>query len=411
MTLFNQDNNWQFDTMCIHGGYEPDPTTMSRQVPLYMTSAYAFRNSDEAAAVFKAEQEGYVYTRINNPTSDVLEKRMAMLEGMEAGLVTSTGLSAILLVMMSLAQAGDEVVVSPRLYGGAYRLFSYNAPRMGITPVWADLSDPDCWEKAITAKTRFLYIETPGNPTLNIIDIAHAAAVAKTHGIPLIVDNTFCTPYLQRPAELGAEIVIHSTTKYIAGNSSAMGGLVLGSQNYINMVRGEDYRNTGPAASPFNSWLMLLSLESLPLRMDKHCSNAKAIAAFLEKHPQVEKVIYPGLASHPEYEIARRQMKDFGAMMAFELKGGVEAGKAFIDNLQLCSLVANLGDSRTLAIHPASTTHLPLREEEQRFAGITPGMVRLSVGIENPDDIIADIGQSLQMLRSPKRSKSKLATP
>lgn len=401
-----REDSWQFDTLCIHGGYEPDSGARSCQTPLYMTSSYTFESSEDAAAVFKAEKEGYVYTRINNPTNAVLEKRMAMLEGLEAGLVTSTGLSATLLVLLSLAQAGDEVVLSPRLYGGTYRQFSYNAPRMGITPVWVDLDDPEGWEKAITGKTRFIYLETPGNPTLNIIDIAQVAAIAKAHGIPLVVDNTFCTPYLQRPATLGADIVIHSTTKYIAGNSTVMGGIVLGSQSYIDMVRGEDYRNTGPAGSPFNSWMLLLSLETLPLRMDKHCNNAKEIARFLEGHSQVERVIYPGLPSHPQHEIAKKQMRDFSGMLAFEIKGGAAAGKAFIDNLSLCSLVANLGDSRSLAIHPASTTHLPLSEEEQRLAGVTPGLVRLSVGIENPADILTDIDQALAATTRMKPSKT-----
>lgn len=407
MTL--PDDGLQFETQCIHGGYEPDPLTRSRQVPLYLTSAYTFADCDDAAAVFSAEKEGYVYTRINNPTNAVLEKRLAMLEGMEAGLVTSTGLSAILLVLMSLAQAGDEVVLSPRLYGGAYRLFSYNAPRMGITPVWVDLDDPQGWEKAVTAKTRFIYLETPGNPTINLIDLAHVAAVAKVHGVPLVVDNTFCTPYLQQPAKFGADIIIHSTTKYIAGNSSVMGGMVLGSQADIDRMRGEDYRNTGPAGSPFNSWIMLLSLETLPLRMDKHCSNARAVAAFLESHPQVERVMYPGLASHPQHNLAKKQMRDFGAMLAFEIKGGVAAGKTFIDNLKLCSLVANLGDSRTLAIHPASTTHVPLSEAEQRAAGITPGMVRVSIGLENPSDIIADIDQALSAVG--RQTSPQIASP
>ncbi len=400
-------DSWQFDTQCIHGGYTPDPVSHSRQVPLYMTSSYTFDSSEEAAAVFSTEKEGYIYTRINNPTNAVLEERMALLEGLEAGLTTSTGLSATLLVLLSLAQVGDEIALSPKLYGGAYRQFSYNAPRMGITPVWVDVDDPQGWEKAISPKTRFLYLETPGNPTLNVIDIAHVAQLAKQHGIPLVVDNTFCTPYLQRPADLGADIVIHSTTKYLAGNSTAMGGIVLGSQDYINRVRGEDYRNVGPAASPFNSWLILLSLETLPLRMDKHCSNAKAVVQYLENHPAVEKVIYPGLASHPDHAIAQKQMRDFGAMVAFEIKGGVSAGKAFIDNLKLCSLVANLGDARTLAIHPASTTHLPLSEEEQRVAGITPGLIRLSVGIENPKDILADVEQALAKIQSAPKMTSR----
>jgi O-acetylhomoserine/O-acetylserine sulfhydrylase-like pyridoxal-dependent enzyme len=404
--MYSMEELWQFETLCIHGGYQPDPLTHSRQVPLYMTSSYTFANSDEAAAVFNAEQEGYVYTRINNPTNDVLEKRMAMLEGMEAGLVTSTGLSAATLILASLAQAGDEVVLSPRLYGGAYRLFSYNAPRMGITPVWVDLDDPQGWEKAITPKTRFLYLETPGNPTLNVIDIEHVANLAKSHGIPLVVDNTFCTPYLQNPAKLGADIVMHSTTKYIAGNSTVMGGMILGSQSYIDSVRCEDYRNMGPAGSPFNSWMLLMSLETLSLRMDKHCSNAQQVVHFLQEHPLVEQVIYPGLPSHPQYEIAKKQMRNFGGMLAFEVKGGAHAGKTFIDNLRLCSIVANLGDSRTLAIHPASTTHLPLSDEEQRFAGITPGMVRMSVGIENPVDIINDIEQALDAMPRSKPSKT-----
>jgi O-acetylhomoserine (thiol)-lyase len=255
----------------------------------------------------------------------------------------------------------------------------------------------------VTPKTRFLYLETPGNPTVNVIDIAAVSQVAKAHNIPFVVDNTFCTPYLQRPAALGADIVLHSTTKYIAGNSTAMGGMLLGRRDYINRVRIEDYRNTGPAASPFNSWLMLLGLETLPLRMDKHCQNAMAVATFLETHPMVARVYYPGLESHPQHAIAKKQMQGCGAMIAFEIKGGAPAGKAFIDSLKLCSLVANLGDARTLAIHPASTTHMPLSEVEQRAAGIMPGLVRVSVGIENPIDILADLEQALSAAKAQSR--------
>jgi O-acetylhomoserine/O-acetylserine sulfhydrylase-like pyridoxal-dependent enzyme len=388
---------WRFATRCIHGGgYQPDATGAT-QVPIHMTSSYSFENAEAAAAAFAGESDAFIYSRLNNPTNDVLEKRLANLEGVQAGLVTSSGLSAVLMVLTTLAQAGDEVLVSPKLYGGAFRQFAYNAPRMGVTPVWIPHEKPTSeWESLITPKTRFIYIETPANPTMFVTDIAEVAALAKAKGIPLVVDNTFCTPYLQQPAELGGDIIIHSTTKYLTGNSTALGGIVLGSKAYIDSVRVEDYRNLGPAGSPFNSWLVLLSLETLPLRMDRHCQNAMAVADYLETHPRVSSVTYPGLSSHPQYDIAQKQMAQPGAMIAFDIEGGFDAGRRFLNRLKLASIVANLGDSRTLAIHPASTTHSPLSPEEQLHAGVRPGLIRLSIGLEAIEDILADFEQAFQ---------------
>lgn len=392
----SKDNNYQFATECIHAGYQPEPLAGSTQVPLYMSSSYSFETAEAAAESFTGKPGTYVYSRVNNPTNEVLEKRLAKLEGMEAGLACSSGLSALMMVLVTLAQAGDEVLTSPKLYGGSYRQMFYNAPRIGITPVWMDLEKgPEAWAKQITPKTKFMYIETPANPTLHMVDIEAASKVAKAAGIPLVVDNTFCTPYLQQPKALGADVIVHSTTKYLTGNSTALGGAILGSQSYIDSVRLEDYRNLGPTASPFNSWLVLLGIETLPLRMDRHCENAMKLATFLESHSKVQSVNYPGLPCHPQHTLAKKQMKAFGGMLAFEVKGGVEAGKAFLNNLKLTSIVANLGDSRTLAIHPASTTHSPLSAEDQLATGVTPGLIRVSVGLESIDDIITDFDQAL----------------
>jgi len=389
-------SQYGFATQCIHSGYSPEPLAGSTQVPLYMTSSYSFESAEAAAEAFTGKPGTYVYARVNNPTNEVLEKRLAELEGMEAGLACSSGLSALMTVLVTLAQTGDEVLTSPKLYGGSYRQMIYNAPKFGIPPIWMDLDNgPEAWAKQITPKTKFMYIETPANPTLYMVDIEACSKVAKQAGIPLVVDNTFCTSYLQQPKKLGADIIIHSTTKYLTGNSTALGGAILGSQDYINQLRIEDYRNLGPTASPFNSWLVLLGIETLPLRMDRHCENAMQLAQMLEAHPNVERVNYPGLPSHPQHELAKKQMSGFGAMLAFEIKGGVEAGKQFLNKLQLTSIVANLGDSRTLAIHPASTTHSPLSPEDQLATGVTPGLIRVSVGLENIEDIIADFKQAL----------------
>lgn len=385
-----------FETQAIHAGYTVDKTTHSTQTPLYMTSSYSFESAEQAARIFAGEEQGFVYSRVNNPTNDVLEKRMALLEGVDAGIATSSGLAAILVLILSLCKNGDEILVSPKLYGGAYRQFAYNVPRMGIKPVWIDVDKPITeWQKQITSNTKFIYVETPANPTLHMVDIAEISKLAKANNIPLVVDNTFCTPYLQQPAKLGADIIIHSTTKYLTGNSTSLGGLVLGSHELINHMRMEDYRNTGPTASPFNSWLTLLGLETLALRMDRHCDNAEKVVAFLETHKNVLSINFPGLASHAQHHLVAKQMSRAGAMLSFEIAGGIEAGRAFLNKLKLCSIVANLGDSRTLAIHPASTTHSPMTPEERAASGVTDGMIRVSVGLEHVDDIIADLEQAL----------------
>jgi len=418
-----------FETLQVHAGQEPDPTTGSRAVPIYQTTSYVFQNADHAANLFALKEFGNIYTRIMNPTSDVFEKRVAALEGGVGALSVASGSSAITYSILNIAGAGDEVVAAGTLYGGTYNLLSYTLPRLGIKTIFVDPDDPENFRKAITGKTKALYIETIGNPRINIIDIEAVAKIAHDNGIPLIVDNTFGTPYLIRPIEFGADIVVHSATKFIGGHGTSIGGVIvdsgkfdwkssgkfpgltepdpsyhginyveaLGPLAYIIKARVQLLRDTGAAISPFNSFLFLQGLETLSLRVEKHVSNTKKIVDFLLNHPNVSWVNYPSIKGNKYYELAQKYLpKGAGSIFTFGIKGGLEAGKKFINSLEIFSLLANVADAKSLVIHPASTTHQQLSEDEQKAAGVTPDMIRLSIGIEDADDLIYDLDQALK---------------
>jgi len=417
------------ETLAVHAGQEIDPTTMSRAVPIYQTTSYGFRDTDHAADLFALKEFGNIYTRIMNPTNDVFEKRVAALEGGAAALAVSSGQAAITFSILNIAGAGDEVVSAASLYGGTYNLFSNTFAKLGITVKFVDPSDPQNFEAAITDKTKAVFCETIGNPKGDVIDLSAVADVAHKHGIPLIVDNTFPSPFLCRPIEHGADIVVHSATKFIGGHGTSIGGIVVDSGKfdwkasgkfsgltdpdpsyhgvvytdavgpvaYIIKMRVQLLRDMGAALSPFNSFLLLQGLETLHLRMERHSSNALAVAKFLEAHDAVEWVNYPGLESHPSYAQAQKYLPDGqGAIMTFGIKGGLEAGKKVINAVQLFSHLANVGDSKSLIIHPASTTHQQLSEDEQVAAGVGAGMIRVSVGTEGINDILADLAQALE---------------
>ncbi|MHB1001779.1 MAG: O-acetylhomoserine aminocarboxypropyltransferase/cysteine synthase family protein [Armatimonadota bacterium] len=421
------DKEYGFDTKALHAGQQPDTATGSRAVPIYQTTSYVFKDTDHAAGLFSLSEAGNIYTRLMNPTWDVLEKRVAALEGGIAALAVSSGQSAEALAVLSLAKSGDEVVSSTTLYGGTYTLFKYTFARMGIDVKFVDSSDPQNFAKAITPKTKCLYAETIGNPKLDVPDIAAIAKIAHDAGIPLIVDNTYASPYLCRPFEWGADVVIHSLTKWMGGHGTSLGGIIVDSgkydwtngkfpeftepdPSYHNMVFGDAFgnlayivkarvsllRDIGPALSPFNAFLILQGIETLSLRMDRHCSNAMKIAKFLEDHPMVSWVTYPGLPGHDSYANAEKYLKKgYGAMIGFGIKGGKQAGIKFINSVELLSHLANVGDAKTLVIHPASTTHQQLTPEEQAAGGVTDDFIRLSVGLEDVEDIIADMDQAL----------------
>lgn len=423
------EKDYRFDTLAVHAGQEPDPATGSRAVPIYQTTSYVFRDTEHAARLFALEEEGNIYTRIGNPTTAVLEARVAALEGGVAAVATASGQAAITLACLNIAKAGDEIVSSSALYGGTYNLFNVTFSKLGIKVRFLPDDEPSSFEAAIGERTRLVYVETMGNPKLTVPDLEAIAKVAHEAGIPLFVDSTVTTPWLLRPIEHGADVVIHSLTKFMAGHGLAIGGIVVdsgrfdwrasgkfpelvepdpsyhgisyvehfGEAAFAAKLRCQLLRDIGPAPSPFNAWLTLIGLETLPLRMKRHCDNALAVARFLQGHPKVSWVNYPGLESHPSHALAKRYLRGgFGALVGFGVAGGIEAGRRFIDSLQLVSHLANIGDAKTLAIHPASTTHQQLSPEERLAAGVTDDFVRLSVGIEDPDDIIADIGQALE---------------
>ena len=430
-------SNLKFETLQLHAGQEIDPTTNSRAVPLYQTSSYTFNSAEHAANLFGLKEFGNIYTRLMNPTTDVFEKRVAALHGGVAALATASGHAAQFLAITNILQAGDNFVSSPYLYGGSYNQFKVSFKKLGIEAQFAKDDEPESFEELINENTKAIYLETIGNPTLNVADFDAISAVAKKHNIPLIVDNTFgAGGYLFRPIEHGANVVVESATKWIGGHGTSIGGIIVDGGNFdwgngkfpqfsepsdsyhglvfsdvfgvngpfgniafIIKARVEGLRDFGPTISPFNSFLLLQGLETLSLRVDRTVENAQKLAEFLENHPKVEKVLYPGLPSFPDYENAKKYLKKgFGGVLNFEIKGGKEAAVKFIDHLQLVSHLANVGDSKTLIINPASTTHEQLSDEERFKAGITPGQIRLSVGIEHIDDIIADLEQSFQQL-------------
>jgi O-acetylhomoserine (thiol)-lyase len=422
--------NYRPETLALHAGQQPDATTGSRAVPIYQTTSYQFKNSEHAANLFALKEFGNIYTRLMNPTTDVLEKRIAALDGGIGALAVASGSSAISLSILNIAQAGDEIVSADNLYGGTYNLFHYTLARLGINVKFVKSNDLQGFEKAITAKTKAIYAESIGNPKLDVADVESLAKIAHKNGIPLIIDNTV-SPYLFRPIDFGADIVVYSATKFIGGHGTSIGGLIvdsgkfdwtngkfplidgpepsyhginfvealkpLGNLAYIIKARVTLLRDLGPALSPFNAFLFLQGLETIHLRLPRHSENALAAAEYLQKNPLVEWVRYPGLKSSPDYGRSQKYFpKGAGAILGFGIKGGLDAGKKFIDSLQLISHLANVGDAKTLAIHPATTTHQQLSADEQFATGVTPDFVRLSIGIEHIDDIIADIEQALK---------------
>ncbi|MFO7860194.1 MAG: O-acetylhomoserine aminocarboxypropyltransferase/cysteine synthase family protein [Desulfosalsimonas sp.] len=420
----------RFETICLHAGQVPDPATGARAVPVHRTTSYVFENSDYAARLFSYQEPGNIYTRIMNPTQDVMEKRMAAMEGGGAALALASGTSAIFYSIINICSAGQEIVSANNLYGGTYTMFDSILPQMGIRTRFADARSPESFEAAINENTRALFAETIGNPALEFTDIKAVAEIAQKHGLPLIIDNTFTTPYLLRPIEHGANVVVNSATKWIGGHGTGIGGVVIDGANFdwtnpkfemfntpdpsnfnlrfatdlgennpiafVMRMRLVALRNLGACISPDNAWIFLQGMETLPLRMQRHCENAMAVAEFLKTHPQVSWVRYPGLADDPAYPVASRYLENgFGAMVVFGIKGGREAGKRFIDSLKLFSHLANVGDAKSLALHPASTTHSQLTDAQQIEAGVSPDMIRLSVGIEHIDDIVTDLDQAL----------------
>ena len=387
------------DTDIVHGIHTSHSTSLDLVPPIHMTSTFKFRNADHGAGVFQGTDEGYAYTRVGNPTVDLLQEKIAVLEGGASAIATSSGMSAIASVCLGLAKPGDHIVSCATLYGGTFALFNRHLRDLNIHTRFISPSEAASSAQIqgqIQQNTKFLYIETPANPTLDVVDIAQWAGIAKGHGIPLVVDNTFASPYLQNPLKLGARIVVHSATKYLGGHGDIIGGMIVGSEKMMDQIMDEYVLHYGPIMSPFNAWLVLRGVKTLALRMERHSDSALKIAHWLAGHPKVANVHYPGLSSHAGYAIAQKQMKKFGGMIAFEVRGGTEAGKQVMDKVELCALAVSLGDCETLIQHPASMTHATYSREERAKAGISDGLIRISVGIENADDIIADIEQAMK---------------
>ena len=392
------DKNWGFSSLAVHGCGEVDPLTGSVAPPIYLSSTFAFKNSQHGADLFAGKAEGYIYSRLGNPTLTALHKEMAFLEAGEAGLSFGSGLSACFNICITFCSTGDNFVSSNTIYGGTLALHKKVLPRLGIEARMVDGLDLNKIEEAIDEKTKYIFIETPANPTLAIIDIAGCAEIAKRHSIALVVDNTFATPYLQRPLKMGADVVMHSATKFIGGHGDCVSGLAVGKAEFIEKIRKESLVDTGGILAPFNAWLLLRGLKTLPVRMDRHCDNADKLAQFLAFHPKVAWVSFPGLKTHPQHELAAKQMKRFGGLIAFEIKGGMKESMTMMDHLKLCTQAVSLGDCDTLITHPASTVSSSYSEEEMREAGIAPGMLRISVGIEDVNDIMEDLNQSLRKI-------------
>lgn len=363
--------------------------------PLYLTSSFTYDDAEEMRAVFADEKEGNIYSRFINPNSTELIDKMCLLENAEAGYATASGMAAVFASFMALLKSGDHILCANAIFGSTHTLLTKLLPKWGIEHSYADITKPETWEQQIKKNTKMIFVETPSNPGLDIIDLELLGNLAKKHNLILNVDNCFATPFIQQPTKYGAHLVIHSATKYIDGQGRVLGGIVVGKKELIKEIYAF-CRSTGPSLSPFNAWLLSKSLETLAIRMERHCENALQLAQFLEKSDFVESVRYPFLPSHPQYTIAKKQMSKGGGVVSFNIKGGIEGGRKFLDHLQLCSLTANLGDTRTIATHPASTTHAKLTEAERNEVGITPGLVRISVGLEHIDDIIQDIDQALK---------------
>jgi O-acetylhomoserine (thiol)-lyase len=421
------DRKFGFETLALHAGQIPDAATGARAAPIYQTTSFVFDSAEHAASLFNLQTFGNVYSRISNPTVAVLEERVAALEGGRVALATATGQAAEAVAIMTLLEAGDHAVSAATLYGGTHTLLGVNLKKLGIEATFVDPDDPENFRRAIKPNTRLLYAETLGNPSINVVDIAAIGAIAHEAGVPFVVDNTVPSPYLCRPLEHGADIVVHSATKYIGGHGTTMGGVIVesgkfpwgngkfpgmttpsqgyhgvifhetfGDFGFIMRCRMETMRTFGPSLSPFNAWLLLQGLETLPLRMERHCANALGVAKFLSAHPQVSWVNYPGLPDNKYYALTRKYMpQGASGLLSFGIKGGAAAGEKFIDAATFMSHLANIGDAKTLIIHPASTTHRQMSEAEQATAGVTPDMIRVSVGLETLDDILWDIDQSL----------------
>lgn len=428
-------DSYRPETIALHGGQKPDPTTTARAVPIYQTTSYVFHDTAHAARLFGLQEFGNIYTRIMNPTSDVLEQRVAQLEGGTGGLAVASGQAAETLALLNIAHAGDEILSAASLYGGTYNLFHYTFPKLGIDVKFIDPSDPENFRRALTKKTKAIFAESIGNPKLDTLDNRAVADIAHDAGIPLVIDNTMPSPYLLRPFDHGADVIIHSTTKFIGGHGTSIGGVIvdsgkfdwgngnfpqftepdpsyhglkywdvfgnfpgLGNVAFIIKARVQLLRDLGPAMSPFNAFLFLQGLETLHLRMERHSTNALAVAKFLSSHPNVTWVNYPGLPDHPQHALAKRYHHRglYGAILGFGIKGGMEAGKKFIDSVRLFSHLANIGDAKSLVIHPASTTHQQLTPEERLETGVTDDFVRLSVGLEHIDDLLEDLDQALR---------------
>jgi O-acetylhomoserine (thiol)-lyase len=422
------DREFGFETLALHAGQIPDAQTGARAAPIYQTTSFVFDSADHAASLFNLQTFGNVYTRLSNPTTAVFEERMAALEGGRAAVATASGQAAEMVALLNICQAGDHIVASSKLYGGTYTMFAVTFPKLGIETTFVDPDDADNFRGAIRPNTKAIFSETLGNPAINMIDIAAIGAIAREAGVPFVVDNTAASPYLCQPLRHGADIVVHSATKFIGGHGTTMGGVVVesgkfpwdngkfpsmtepsagyhgvrfhetfGDFGFTMKARMEVLRVFGPTISPFNAWMLLQGLETLPVRMDRHCSNAMGVANFLREHPKVAWVNYPGLADNRYHALAKRYMpKGASALLSFGIRGGFDAGVKFIEGLQFVSHLANIGDAKSLVIHPASTTHRQLSEADQVKAGVPPDMVRLSIGLETLDDILWDLGQALE---------------
>lgn len=384
------------NTQMVHAGQRPDPLTGALSTPIYQTSTFVFESAEQGAARFAMEEPGYIYTRLGNPTQDQLEEKMAVLERGEAALAVASGMTAIAAPLWTLCRPGDHIVASNTLYGCTFALLSHAMPKFGIEVTFVDASDPENVAEAMRPNTKAVYIETPANPTMTVMNIKALASIAHRQAAKLVVDNTFMSPYCQRPLELGADVVVHSATKYLNGHGDVIAGVIVGDKDFMTQVRLEGVKDiTGGCISPFNAWLILRGLKTLGVRMERHCSNAMTVAQHLAQHPKVEKVNYPGLETHAQYGLSKQQMSAFGGILSFEIKGGVEAGRKVMNSVELCSLAVSLGDTETLIQHPASMTHSPVPPEERLKAGISDGLVRLSIGLEDVADIIADLDQAL----------------